>query len=644
MDDFIKEFNLAIDLHKQKKIDDSLKIYQRLLKIKKNDFNLLYLIGIIYLEKKKTNLSILYLEKALNINNQHIGTLNNLGGAYFETNKFKDALKIFQKITLISPDFTPALINKANCLAELKKFDEALLILQKLIKDDPDNYILLNTIGNIFKSKNKEDEAIEYYKKSTEINQNYILPYINLAEIFKQRELLKESLAMCTKAYEIDSEYKNLTEKLLHIKMNVCDWSNYKNLKNKILKNLENNNEIDPFILLSINDNPTIQKKNSETYIKKKFGEFLGPKISMNKNIVKPKIGYFSSDFKDHPVMHLISEVFKNHNKSKFDLVAFSLSTHKEDEWNKDLNKIFKEFINVENLPDEEIAALSRKMKIDIAVDLNGYTKNSRVGIFFHQAAPIQINFLGYPGTMGTKFIDYIIADEIIIPKNNKINFTEKVIYQKNCFQPNILNKKISSNNFKRSDFGLPEDAFIYCSFNNNYKITPTIFDIWIEILKKVPSSVLWLQCNKIAKKNIEIEIQKRGLKKERIIFAEWLLKDEDHLKRLQLADLFLDTFPYNAHTTASDSIRVGLPILTLQGESYASRVTSSILSQVDMTELIALNFEKYIEIAVDLGNEKNKLYLIKKKLSKNLNKTLLFNSYDFTKNLENIYNNLLKK
>jgi len=291
----------------------------------------------------------------------------------------------------------------------------------------------------------------------------------------------------------------------------------------------------------------------------------------------------------------------------------------------------------------------SRELKIDIAINLTGLTENSRTDIFMQRVAPIQINYLGYPGTLGTNLMDYIIADKIIIPDHLKENYSEKVLYLPNCYQPNASNlftdKRKIKKEFFRFDFGLPKNSIVFCSFNSNYKITPIIFNAWMNILKKVKKSVLWIYAyNEPARQNLKLEAKKRGVDPKRIIFAEKVSILEDHLQRIKLADIFLDTFPYNAHTSASDSIRMGLPLITMRGNSFASRVAASILSSINMSELITENINDYENLAIELGNNKFKLNEIKKNMIRNIKKSNFFNSEIFTKDLESIYKDLIKK
>jgi len=336
-------------------------------------------------------------------------------------------------------------------------------------------------------------------------------------------------------------------------------------------------------------------------------------------------------------------DIFKNHNKSKFDIYAFSFGPEK-DEMTEEVKNYFTKFIDIRKKSDEEVAKLCREIGVDIAIDLCGYTAWNRAEIFSYHAAPIQINYLGYPGTMGAEFIDYIIADKIIIPDQDKINYSEKVIYLPNCYQPNIKNKNVSKKDFKRIDFGLPNKSFIFCNFNSNHKITPEIFDLWMNILKKIPNSVLWLlKSNTLASKNLWKEAKKRNIEKNRIIFAEHLPKDE-HLERIKLADLFLDTFPYNAHTTASDAIRMGIPIITLMGKSFASRVSASILNQVNLKELVTTNKDDFQNLAIKLAKDKKKMKKVKDDLKISLSKSTLFDSVKFTKDIENLFLKLINE
>jgi predicted O-linked N-acetylglucosamine transferase (SPINDLY family) len=333
-----------------------------------------------------------------------------------------------------------------------------------------------------------------------------------------------------------------------------------------------------------------------------------------------------------------MAELFERHDRKKFELIAFSFGQDKNDEMRSRIKAAFDRFIDVREYSDNDVARLSRELEIDIAVDLKGFTKNCRTGIFAARAAPIQVNYLGYPGTMSAEYIDYIIADPTLIPENCKLYYSEKIAYLPHSYQVNDATREVSARTFSRIELGLPETGFVFCCFNNNYKITPSTFNVWMRIMKQVEGSVLWLyEDNPIAAKNLRIEAEKRGISNERLIFARHMSASE-HLARHRVADLFLDTSPYNAHTTASDALWTGLPVLTCPGKSFASRVAASLLGAIHLPELVTRSMEEYEALAIELATNPSKLPELKARLDENRLTTPLFDIQLFTKHIENLY------
>ena len=347
------------------------------------------------------------------------------------------------------------------------------------------------------------------------------------------------------------------------------------------------------------------------------------------------RIGYFSSDFKEHPVAYLLARVFEKHDRSQFTVHGYSIKATKKDSMHKRLVAAFDEFKDLSDVSDKEAALTVREDGIDIAIDLNGYTANSRIGIFAYRAAPIQINYLGYPGTIGADFIDYIIADQTLIPEDSIKYYSEKPIYLPHTYMPTDNTREIANRNITRSEMGLPENSFVFCGFNNSYKISPREFNIWMRLLHKVPDSVLWLRhSNEWAEDNLRKEAQKRHIEPSRLIFAERIQMNE-HLARHTLADLFLDTFTFNAHSTAVDALWAGLPVITKPGQGFAARVASSLLNAIDLSELITNSEDAYEALALELANNPTKLDTIKKKLQSNRLTTPLFDTETYTQYLE---------
>jgi predicted O-linked N-acetylglucosamine transferase (SPINDLY family) len=337
-----------------------------------------------------------------------------------------------------------------------------------------------------------------------------------------------------------------------------------------------------------------------------------------------------------------MAQLFELHDKSKFEIIGFSFGPDKQDHMRKRAIAAFDQFYDIRDKTDQEAAQLSRDLGLNIAVDLKGFTLDARTGIFAYRAAPIQINYLGYPGTMGADFIDYIIADRVVIPENLQHQYSEKVLYLPDCYQVNDQTREIANTKYSRELLGLPNSGFIYCCFNANYKITPTVFDAWMRILKSVEGSILWLfEDNEKAASNLRLEATKRGVDSSRIYFAKRAPLPE-HLARQKVADLFLDTWPCNAHTTTSDALWTGLPVLTFPGEAFASRVAASLLSAAGLPEMIVDSQSKYEALAINLAKNTEQLKNLKKKLLLSLNTAKLFNTTQFTRKIEDIYISLI--
>ena len=644
-------FNNAKQLHQSGKIKEAQKLYIKIIESNKNNYQLFFLLGTSFLQIDKYNEAINYLNSSINLNPNFPNTFNNRGIALAEIKKYLDAINDYNQALKLKPNFFDAILNKGVALKNIKQFDEAIDCFELGIKLNPKNSEIYNNLGNVFKEQFLYEKAITCYKASIKLNQNYANPYNNLGIIFQAQHKFKDAKINYSKALSLDDNLENLLGNNFYNNQYICNWDKYDEELVKIKKSIiSKKNIIDPFVFLGISDNATLHKLNAETLIDKKFNNpnTIFKKTNLRKNN-KIKIGYFSAEFHRHPVLFLMTDIYKNHDKSSFEIFAFSHgpSNKEKNPWRDLIKPYFDDFYDISKKSTNEVVKLSRDLEIDIAINLTGLTENHRTDIFMQRVAPIQINYLGYPGTMGTNSIDYIIADKIIIPEELKKNYSEDILYLPNCYQPNVKNlftdKRKVIKKFYRSNFGLPENDFVFCSFNSNYKITPFIFNAWMNILNKVKKSVLWIYVyNELARQNLILEAKKRGVDPKRIIFADKFSIIEDHLQRIKLADIFLDTFPYNAHTSASDSVRMGLPLITMMGNSFASRVAASILSSVNMSELVTKNITEYENLAIELGNNKLKFAEIKKNMNKNIKKSLLFDSIKLTKNLENIYKELV--
>ncbi|ALF56607.1 UDP-N-acetylglucosamine--peptide N-acetylglucosaminyltransferase SEC [Nostoc piscinale CENA21] len=350
------------------------------------------------------------------------------------------------------------------------------------------------------------------------------------------------------------------------------------------------------------------------------------------------RIGYLSNDFRNHATSHLMRSLFNLHDRANFEIFAYSFGADDKSEYRQYIATNCEQFRDITTLSIEESAQQIYDDGIHILVDLKGYTAGSRSGILALKPAPIQVNYLGYPGTMGADFIDYMIGDAIVTPPEFADSFSEKLVILPHSYQVNDYQQAIAATSVSRSQYGLPEQGFVYCCFNNNYKIEPQIFDVWMRILAAVPGSVLWLLVRfPAAEDNLKKAAEARGIDSDRLIFAQYHRKAE-HLARHQLADLFLDTLYCNAHTTASDALWAGLPVLTCRGETFASRVGASLLTAVGLPDLVSHNLEQYEQLAIHLGNSPETLLKLKQRLAQNLMSYPLFDTPRFTHNLEQAY------
>ena len=456
----------------------------------------------------------------------------------------------------------------------------------------------------------------------------------------KDQGKLKDAIVSYEKVLLLEPDYSSARGQKLHQQAHICDWPAIDADRPYFAElGIKKGKAMEPFTMLSIEDAPDRHRLRSELYSREKCQQ--KPLPATVKPLKRPKrlrIGYFSADFREHPVSYLIAKVFEKHNRDQFEVFGYSLYGSEKSEMRQRIEKTFDFFLDVRDLSDKNIALKAREDRLDIAIDLNGHTQHARPGIFAYRAAPIQINYLGYPGTLGADFMDYIVADEYIIPPESQKYFNEKELYLPNTYMPTDDGRELSERPMTRSEMGLPEEAFVFCCFNNNYKITSSEFDIWMRLLNQVEGSVLWLRkSNQISHLNIKNEAEKRNVDPSRIVFADRAEMNE-HLARQKLADLFVDTFAFNAHTTATESLWAGLPVITKSGQSFAARVAGSLLTAIGLPELITKTEEEYEALALDLAKHPKRLSKIKAKLNKNRLTKPLFNTEQYTKYLETGY------
>ena len=667
--------NLGVIYLELQQINKAIKCFENTLLIDPNFIEAHYNLGNAFKEFNQPDNAVKSFKKAIAIKSDYVEAHNNLGITLKDLNKFDDAINCYQKALTFNPEYAEAYNNLGNVLKLIGRPYEAIINFHKTLDLKPDYAEAHNNLAITFMQLGQLEDAQNSFKKALDLKPDYAEAHCNYGILLNRLGQLDDSLKCYEKAllknpnyakafayrgdalidlrrfddaldsynlaFSLDPNIDFNLGNLLHTKMHLCIWDNLSSQLLKLTKKINNYEKaVDPFSFLALEDDPKLHKKIAETfsnYLYPKNYEL--PKISNYTKHSKIRIGYFSADFRDHPVGSLTAELYEIHNRKDFEVFAFSFCNDTNDELNLRIKSGVDHFYDVQSISHKEVVMLSRSLEIDIAIDLGGFTQDCRPGIFAMKAAPIQVNYLGYPGTMGASYMDYIIADKTLIPENYRHYYSEKIVYLPDSFMVNDTKNKFSTKLFTREEVSLPKNGFVFCCFNNHYKITPNAFTSWMRILSQVEGSVLWLPDGKrTAVNNLKKEAEKNGIDSSRLIFAPRLDSREDHLNRIQLADLFLDTYPYNAHATTSDALQVGLPIITLIGKSFASRVAASLINSVDLPELITTTQEEYEILAIDIATNPEKMKIIKDKLNNNLISSPLYDSISFTLQLESAY------
>lgn len=604
------------------------------------------LLGILLAKTGEYQPAMQELQKSLTIDPAQHLVHYALANVFKILNKPEQAVKHFDRSIELSPEFFDAINQRGVIHTDLGRYKEAASDLKKALKINPKSASALVNMGNVFFHKRKMGEALNYYLSAQNEDQNYAMAFYNAANIYQYFGDYANSLKNMDVAFRLKVSTPFFLGMYCYTKLHHCDWSNLQELTETLVHDLESGKKAArPFQVMALLDRPDLERLAAKAYVNTKFprrNQFpkLVPQPIKNRKI---RIGYFSSDFCDHPVSYLMAKVFQVHDRSRFEIFAFSFNHGKNDGFTKLVKESVDHFFDVNHLSDPELVLHAREHQLDIAVDLNGITRNCRTGVFAERVAPIQINYIGYLGTMGVDYYDYIISDPVLIPTEERKNYSENIlclpVYQANddaLPDPSIV--------VTRQQFSLPEKAFVFCSFNNNYKLHPELFTVWMDILGAVPDSVLWLYVtNESAKSNILKFVDEKGLATSRIIFAEKVPLPM-HIVRHKLADLFLDTYPYNGGATSTAALRAGLPVLTLCGRSFSSRMGASLLAAVGLNDLAAHSLQEYKQTAIDLGLSPQRARALKVRLSNHLRTTKLYDTEYFVANLERGFEMALTK
>ena len=594
---------------------------------------------------------------------------NNLGVALRLSGDLAGALESYEKALALAPQIGTLRHNRANLLAADGKEDEAAIELLARLDDDPEDTIALNNLGALLQGQGHYAHALMLFERALAVDPDYLdaqmnrgnalrdlgwvaeaeaamsevaitnpkvaALWLNLAAARQDLGQVEGAIAAYTKSLELDPDHAEARTQRLYQRAQTCDWSAYGELDHELVLIEQGKGTAAAFPVLAMKDDPALQFRRSAGMAgrwAKVAPEPLPPLEPLENRRIR--IGYFSGDVHDHAIMYLASGLFREHDKSRFEVFVYSTGHVRHGTMRDQLIADVEHFHDALEMGEGELFDLARSHKLDIAIDVSGYTKGSRTGVFARRVAPVQINYLGYPGTSAAPFMDYIVVDPVLVPPGERNHVSERLMIMPGSYQPNDNRRPIGAPT-TRSDHGLPEQDFVFCCFNQGFKITPREFDIWMRLLAQVPGSVLWMRAaNEAMRDHLCREAEVRGISRERLIFAD-RAHNPEHLERHRHADLFLDTFAYNAHTTMSDALWAGLPAVTRLGRQFAARVGGSLLRAVGLDELIAETDADYEALALALARNPERLAALRGKLSRQLATAALFDTLGYARSLE---------
>ncbi|HMK87671.1 MAG TPA: tetratricopeptide repeat protein [Steroidobacteraceae bacterium] len=629
-------YNRGNALRELERYEDSLESYERAIALRADYADAYLNRGLSLSALGQREAALVSFEKGLAAQPDHAELHFNRANELRTMDRLEAALAGYERALALQPGYAEAHINRGNVLMEMRRYAAALSCFERAIALLPrfaDGHL---NRGAALQHLGRYAAAVESYDAAIALRPQHAQAHADRGRALRELKRYEAAIASYDGAISLHPpEAGELRAVRRHIQMQVCDWSGLQSDLDEIAVAVRNGTaEPHPFYILALYDSPSLQRQSAANWVRKHCAH-ISDRIAGHGPAERIHIGYFSADFYEHATAYLIAQLLELHDRSRFHISAFSFGPPSDTPMRRRLQAACDEFIDVRAMSDADIAALARRRRVDIAVDLKGFTQDNRVGIFARRAAPVQVNFLGYPGTMAAPFVDYLIADPVVVPATHEGYFSEQIIHLPHSYQVNDAKRVIADRCFSREELGLPPAGFVFCCFNNTYKILPATFDRWMRMLARVEGSVLWLLGdNSTAIGNLRRAAAERGVTPQRLIFAD-RIDLPLHLTRHRAADLFLDTWPCNAHTTASDALWSGLPVLTYAGESFAARVAASLLTAIGLPELITATPAHYENLAVHLATYPEDLKEIRKRLHQNRLTAPLFDTPRYCRALE---------
>jgi protein O-GlcNAc transferase len=642
----VQLYNRGNALRALGRIEDALASYDSALQIAPEHAGALTNRGAVLQDLGRHDDALASYNRALASHSHNPSLLYNRANAFRDLGRADEALASYGAVLALDPRQCDALNNRGNLLLRLRRYDEALADYDAALTARPGHAQTLYNRGNLFLEQRRFEEALAAYDDAIAAKTDHAKALKGKGNVFFELRRYQDALAAYDAAFATDPTLDYLEGCRVHLKMHLCDWHNLANDLTALYRHVdEGRRASEPFMLLPTEASTQQQLRCAQIFAADRHPPAAHPvwrgEIYRHEKI---RVAYVSGEFREQAVAYVTADLFECHDRRDFEIHGLATGIDDASLMRKRIEAAFDVFTDVSSLSDGDIADRVRRAEIDILIDLNGYFGVDRTGVFALKPAPVQVNYLGFPGTMGAPYIDYLIADETVIPKDARGDYFEKVVYLPGCYQPNDRKRAVAERVFKRTELGLPENGFVFCCFSTSHKLTPAMFDIWMRLLNEVAGSVLWLSGNALARSNLKNEAQKRSVAPNRIVFAQFLADPQDHLARLRAADLFLDTLPHNAHTTAADALWAGVPVLTAVGSTFPSRVAASLLKAAGLGELVTASLPEYEAAALALARDPSWIAAIRAKLASARHASDLFNTPRYARHIEAAYRTMRER
>ena len=568
------------------------------------------------------------------------------GNVLQELRRFQESAAAYERAIALQPNHVNTWLGRGNLLVHINSHGEACSSYERALAGDPNLVAAWNSLAVSLGALQRYEAAIAALDKSVALRPANAAAWLQRGLLLDKLKRHEEAHAAWRKAGDNDPTMPGLDGLCLRANLNVCRWSDFAAEAARLTASVRGGTVFSPWSFMVVSRSMEDQLACAKQWASHHLPPFREPLWRGERYAhERIRLAYVSSDFREHPVAYLAAGLFARHDRSRFETIAISLGPDERSPTRERLRTSFDRFLDLGKANDREIAETMRRLEIDIAVDLNGFTEGSRPNVFAQKPAPVQVNYLGYAGTLGHTSWDYVIADRFVIPDDARSHYAERVVHLPDCFMVTDAGRPIAAGTPSRAEAGLPEHGFVFCGFNKTVKITPDVFDVWMRLLTAIEGSVLWLSpAHPRATENLRQEAAARGVSPERVIFAARVRSNEDHLARHRLADLFLDTLHYNAHATSADALWAGLPVLTRAGETFASRVAGSLNRSVGLSELITTSVADYEALALALARDPARLKSLRDRLARNRDVTPLFDTDRFTRHIERAFTTMWER